>query len=86
MQESEKEWKNDWTSGVTPGSGVTFYFICEDALKIYRDITERGIEASEPFVGNSNWVTYVSDPDGYRLSFESHTNAEEGTKLSEVSE
>jgi len=35
-------------------------------------------------VGNAMWVTCLSDPDGYRLDFESPTNVPEDTKLSEV--
>ncbi len=30
------------------------------------------------------WVTAVSDPDGYKLDFESVTDVPEDTKLSEV--
>jgi lactoylglutathione lyase len=67
------------------GVGVTISFQCKDALAIYREITSHGIAASEPFVGNKMWVTSVSDPDGYRLEFESFTNSEipEETKLSD---
>ncbi|MFH1569601.1 MAG: VOC family protein [Gemmatimonadota bacterium] len=62
------------------GEGVTVYFICRDALAIYREITGRGVEASRPFVGNRMWVTYLRDPDGYRLAFESPTEVAEGTE------
>ena len=48
-----------------------------DALAIYREITSRGIAAKRPFVGNAMWVTSVADPDGYRLDFESPTDAPE---------
>jgi hypothetical protein len=44
----------------------------------------RGIEASEPQVGNALWVTSLTDPDGYGLSFSSPTDTPEETKLSEV--
>ena len=67
------------------GEGMVLYFICEDALAIYREVRARGIEASEPQVGNRMWVTGLSDPDGYRLFFESPTDTPEETKLSEVS-
>ena len=43
----------------------------------------RRLDASEPFVGNSMWVTGLGDPDGYRLDFESPTNLPEDTRLSE---
>ena len=39
----------------------------------------RGVDASRPFVGNSLWVTSVTDPDGYRLEFESPTEVAEET-------
>lgn len=64
------------------GEGVSICFICEDALAFYHEVTARGIEASNPFVGNSMWVTSLSDPDGYRLDFESSTDVPEGTEFS----
>jgi lactoylglutathione lyase len=60
---------------------VTIYFICEDALAIYHEVTARGIQASRPFVGNAMWVTSLSDPDGYRLDFESDTDVPEETEF-----
>ena len=63
------------------GQGVSICFICEDAIAIYREIKSRGIDASRPFVGNNMWVTSVSDPDGYRLDFESKTDVPEETVL-----
>ena len=65
------------------GEGVSIYFICVDALSIYEDVSSKGIDASEPFVGNNMWVTEIRDPDGYHLCFESETNAPEESKLSE---
>ena len=64
------------------GIGVSICFTCEDAIKIYREITARGIAAKRPFVGNAMWVTEVSDPDGYKLFFESPTDAPEESELS----
>ena len=66
------------------GQGVSLVFICEDAVAIYREITSRGIDASEPQVGNSMWVTVLIDPDGYQLEFESPTDTPEETKLSDM--
>lgn len=66
------------------GQGFSLYFMCNDAIAIYREVTARGIEASEPQVGNAMWVTSLIDPDGYRLAFESLTDVPEETKLSEV--
>jgi lactoylglutathione lyase len=66
------------------GQGLSLCFTCQDAIAIYREVTSRGIEASEPQVGNNMWVTGLTDPDGYRLFFESATDVPEETKLSEV--
>jgi lactoylglutathione lyase len=59
------------------GVGVSVCFQCRDALALYREFRSRGIEAKRPFVGNSMWVTVVVDPDGYKLDFESLTDAPE---------
>lgn len=66
------------------GQGVSLCFICEDAVALYRELRSRGIAAEEPFVGNSMWVTVLTDPDGYELDFESPTDVPEETKLSDV--
>ena len=66
-----------------PREGVEIFFICEDALSIYTQITLNGVSASEPFVGNKMWVVQVKDPDGYKISFESFTDVPEETKYSE---
>jgi lactoylglutathione lyase len=60
-----------------PGFGVSICFMCADALGIYRSAKSRGLEVSRPFVGNGLWVTSLTDPDGYRLDFESKTDARE---------
>jgi lactoylglutathione lyase len=65
------------------GVGVSICFICEDALAIYREVKSRGIQASKPFVGNGMWVTSLSDPDGYRIEFESYTDVPEDTEFSD---
>jgi lactoylglutathione lyase len=84
LQEFPKEGHDSWSPTGKVGEGVSLYFICEDALAIYREVRSRGIEASEPQVGNAMWVTGLTDPDGYRLHFESATDTPEDTKLSEV--
>ena len=66
------------------GEGVSLEFQCLDAVALYREFISRGLAASEPEVGNSLWVTSLSDPDGYRLGFGSPTDTPEETKLSEV--
>jgi lactoylglutathione lyase len=66
-----------------PGQGVTISFQCRDALAIYHEVTARGIKASIPFVGNEMWVTGMSDPDGYKIEFESKTDVPEETVYSD---
>ncbi len=66
------------------GQGISICFMCQDALAIYREALERGLEPEEPFVGNGLWVTGFTDPDGYRLFFESPTDVPEETKLSDL--
>src|SRR5690606_7030267 len=70
-------------SKAKPGVGVSICFICHDALRLYNEFLQRGLNPSEPFVGNKMWVTSISDPDGYKLDFESYTTVEENTKYSE---
>ncbi len=65
------------------GQGVSVYFICADAIAIYRDLIAHGVSAGRPFVGNGMWVTAVTDPDGYELYFESPTDVPEDTIFSE---
>lgn len=65
------------------GVGVSIVFICADALALYREFKSRGLDPSRPFVGNNMWVTSLSDPDGYRLEWESDTDVPEGTEFSE---
>lgn len=84
LQEFPKEGHDSWVPAGKVGEGVTLCFTCEDATAIYREVRNRGLEASEPQVGNAMWVTCLSDPDGYRLDFESPTNVPEDTKLSEI--
>ncbi|HJZ73841.1 MAG TPA: nuclear transport factor 2 family protein [Vicinamibacterales bacterium] len=67
------------------GEGVSTYFLCGDAIALYRELTSRSVPAKRPFVGNGMWVTSVADPDGYHLLFESPTDAAEETEWSEPS-
>ncbi len=62
------------------GVGVSICFICHDALALFHEFKARGIAATRPFVGNGMWVTSVTDPDGYRLEFESYTDVPEETE------
>jgi predicted lactoylglutathione lyase len=81
-----QEYRSEGHGGRRPegklGLGVVISFQCEDALAIYHAALARGIPASRPFVGNGMWVTGMSDPDGYRLEFESVTDTPEETEYS----
>ena len=79
LQQFPTEGHNAWVPEGKVGEGVSINFICEDALAIYHEVTDRGIEAATPFVGNAMWVTGLSDPDGYHLFFESYTDVPEET-------
>jgi len=65
------------------GAGVSICFMCADAIAIYHDSMRRGLAPSRPFVGNGLWVTSFTDPDGYRLDFESPTDVPEDTVYSD---
>jgi lactoylglutathione lyase len=68
----------------TLGTGVSVCFTCEDALALYREFKSRGIQTrNRPFVGNRLWVVPLADPDGYRIEFESPTDAPEESELEE---
>jgi lactoylglutathione lyase len=83
LQEFRKEGHDSWQPSCKVGEGVSICFMCEDALAIYHDATARGIKATKnPFVGNRLWVVSFSDPDGYRIDFESPTDVPEETEYS----
>jgi catechol 2,3-dioxygenase-like lactoylglutathione lyase family enzyme len=77
LQEFWKDGAHRNVPGGPLGVGVSIAFICEDAVALWRACTARGIDAARPVVGNGMWVTTVSDPDGYALSFESPTDVPE---------
>ncbi len=60
-----------------PGEGVSICFQCRDAIALYLQFTANGLQPKTPFVGNAMWVTVITDPDGYKLDFESPTDAPE---------
>jgi lactoylglutathione lyase len=66
------------------GEGITLNFRCDDAIALYHQYRSRGLNPSEPEVGNGLWVTQVTDPDGYKHFFNSPTDVAEDTKLSEI--
>jgi len=83
LQEFRKEGHNAWVPAGKVGEGVSICFQCNDALTIYRDIRSRGIQATNPFVGNGMWVTSLSDPNGYKITFNSPTDVPEETEFVE---
>jgi catechol 2,3-dioxygenase-like lactoylglutathione lyase family enzyme len=83
LQEFWREGQHRNVPRETVGVGVSIYFICNDALALYREFTARGLAAKRPFVGNGMWVSQVSDPDGYELYFESPTDVPEETEFSD---
>ena len=83
LQEFRTEGHNSWKPNGKVGEGVSICFLCEDALTTYREASARGIKARRnPFVGNALWVVSFSDPDGYRVDFESPTDVPEETEYS----
>jgi catechol 2,3-dioxygenase-like lactoylglutathione lyase family enzyme len=83
LQEYVRDEKHDFRPEGKLGQGVCICFVCDDAIRFYRDVTSRNIDAGRPFVGNGMWVTGLTDPDGYRLEFESYTDVPEDTVLEE---
>lgn len=78
-----QEYRSDGQHAFKPagklGEGVSICFMCRDAIAIYHQAKERGLQVKTPFVGNRLWVTQLVDPDGYRLDFESPTDVPEET-------
>ncbi|MBN1583095.1 MAG: VOC family protein [Anaerolineae bacterium] len=83
LQEMRKEGHDSWVPEGKLGEGVSICFQCADALAIYHEVKSRGIQVSRPFVSNGMWSISLSDPDGYRLEFESDTDVPEGTRYTE---
>jgi len=65
------------------GKGVCICFICDDALKLYKEFISKSLSPAEPFVGNGMWDVAINDPDGYILRFESLTDVPEETMYSQ---
>ena len=82
----QEYWKDGqpggWPAEVL-GQGVCICFMCADAIAVYHESKARGLNPSRPFVGNNLWVTSFTDPDGYRLDFESPTDVPEETVYSD---
>jgi len=78
-----QEYREKFRPKETLGVGVSICFMCQDALQLYREFLENGLEPMEPFVGNNLWVVQLYDPDNYTIAFESPTDAPEETTYSE---
>ena len=66
----------------TLGTGIDVCFQCQDALALYGEFRSRGIQTRQrPFVGNRLWVVPLTDPDGYRIDFQSPTDAPEESEF-----
>ena len=61
------------------GAAISAHFHCADALALHHEFAAKGIQVKEPFVSHNRWVVNFTDPDGYQISFESDTDAAEGT-------
>jgi hypothetical protein len=84
LQQFRTEGRDSRQFSDNKGEGITLYFFCDGAVELYRTVKSRGIDASEPVVGNGLWVTAATDPDGYQLGFESDTDLAEETRLTEI--
>jgi lactoylglutathione lyase len=82
LQEFWKEGQHANLSKDALGEGVAVCFMCEDALAVYHAALLKQIAVQEPFVGNGMWVTAFTDPDNYKIFFESVTDVAEETKYS----
>ena len=74
LQEFRGEGHDSWAPERRVVVGVWICFICRDARALYRELVGRGLTPQRPCVANGMWMTYVEDPDGYRLWFESPTD------------
>jgi lactoylglutathione lyase len=80
LQEPRK--KEQFTETIK-GNGISICFQCKDALALYHEFIKHDFAIKEPFVGNNMWVVCFTDPDGYKLDFESPTDVPEETKFSD---
>ena len=77
LQEFRRKGQDSWVPDGRVGEGVILYFMCDDAIQVWREARAAGLDPSRPEVGNNMWVTGLDDPDGYRLEFESLTDEPE---------
>ncbi|MBV9884834.1 MAG: VOC family protein [Sphingomonadaceae bacterium] len=82
LQQFPAEGHDSWRPSGEVGEGVSICIMCDDARELYRELRSKAVDASQPFVGNGLWVTSVTDPDGFRLDFESPAEEPEDTQYS----
>jgi lactoylglutathione lyase len=82
LQQFHTEGPDARTFAGAKGEGVVFCLFCDDVPGLYRALAAKRVPVSEPVVGNGLWVSSVTDPDGYRIDFESPTDAPEDSALS----
>ena len=70
-------------NGSKKGICVSINFTCNDAIALYHEFKSKGIDVTEPIVANRLWEIMMTDPDGFRLFFESPTDVPEETKYSD---
>jgi len=56
LQQFATEGHDSWRLERQLGLGGALCFVCEDAIAIFRGARARGLEATEPQVGNAMWV------------------------------
>ena len=83
LQELSKEARAGVAPPASTRARVSVYFVCKDALAIYREVRSRGVLVKRPIVGNRMWVAEVADPDGNALFFESPTDVAEETEYTD---
>lgn len=78
-----QEYRKEFLPKEKTGVGVSICLMCNDSLALYKEFLQNGLLPQEPFVGNNLWVVELTDPDGYRILFESPTDVLEETKYSD---
>jgi len=78
-----QEYRKELLPKEKTGVGVSICFMCNDSLALYKEFLQNGLSPQEPFVGNNLWVVELTDPDGYKIFFESPTDVSEEMKYSE---
>src|SRR5687767_14030914 len=78
-----QEYRKELLPKEKTGVGVSICFMCNDSLALYKEFLQNGLSPQEPFVGNNLWFVELTDPDGYKIFFESPTDLSEEMKYSE---